>query len=110
MSVVFLVLMFVLSLMLFPTFGSLLKLALAMLIWMVVGNIAGNIVRGDDYGVAGNIALGLAGGVVGTFVLRLLGWWSVMRFPLVGAIITGVIGALVFIFLMRVTIDKNFGK
>ena len=110
MGVVFLVLMFVLTLMLYPTFGGLLKLGFAMLIWMAVGNIAGNIVRGDDYGVAGNIALGLAGGVVGTFVLRLFGWWGILRFPLFGAIISGVIGALVFIFLMRMTIDKNFGK
>jgi uncharacterized membrane protein YeaQ/YmgE (transglycosylase-associated protein family) len=41
----------------------------ALVIWMIAGNIAGQIIRGRDYGVIGNIALGLAGGIVGYMVV-----------------------------------------
>ncbi len=44
-------------------FGGILQLILALILWMFIGNIAGHLIRGEDYGVAGNIALGLVGGI-----------------------------------------------
>jgi uncharacterized membrane protein YeaQ/YmgE (transglycosylase-associated protein family) len=109
MSTVFFVIMLLLALTLVGSLGGVLNLLVAMVIWMVVGNVAGQIIRGEDYGVVGNIALGLAGGFVGTHLFRILGWHGILGLPIIGYIIAGVIGALLFIFLMRL-VDKNFAK
>ena len=108
MGTVFFVLMFILALTLIKSMG-LVQLIIAMLIWMLVGNVAGQIIRGEDYGVIGNIALGLAGGFVGTHLFRILGWHGILGLPIIGYIIPGVVGALLFIYMMRF-VDKNFAK
>ena len=108
MGTVFFVLMFILALTLIKSMG-LVQLIIAMFIWMFVGNVAGQIIRGEDYGVMGNIALGLAGGFVGTHLFRILGWHSILGLPVIGYIIAGVVGALLFIYMMRL-VDKNFAK
>lgn len=91
-------------------FGGVIKLIMALLLWMFIGNIAGYMIRGEDYGVAGNIALGLLGGVVGAFVLRMLGFGGLLHVWLLGPIISGLLGAMLVIYLARWTIDGNFGK
>ena len=35
-------------------------------IWMLIGYVAGQLIRGKDYGLVGNVGLGLAGGIVGS--------------------------------------------
>ena len=82
-------------------FAGILQLVIAMIFWMFIGNIAGYIVRGEDYGVAGNMALGLAGGIFGSFVLRKFGFAAVANIPLIGGLIAGVFGAVLLIFLVR---------
>ena len=82
-------------------FVGILQLLIAMIFWMFIGNIAGYIMRGEDYGVAGNMALGLAGGVVGSIVLRNIGFSSVANIPLIGGLIAGVFGAIIVIFMVR---------
>lgn len=81
----------------------------ALCIWGVTGSIAGRIVRGNGFGVLGNILLGFLGGITGAFFLRLFGLSFIGGIPFVGVIISGVIGALVFIFIMRL-IDRNFAR
>jgi uncharacterized membrane protein YeaQ/YmgE (transglycosylase-associated protein family) len=108
MSVVFFVIMLLLMLTLVSSMG-ILQLLVAMVIWMLVGNVAGQIIRGEDYGVIGNIALGLAGGFVGTLLFNLLGWQGILGLPIIGYIVTGVIGAIIFIYMMRL-VDKNFAR
>ncbi|MDQ7027926.1 MAG: GlsB/YeaQ/YmgE family stress response membrane protein [Anaerolineae bacterium] len=109
MGTVFFVVMFALALTLVTSLGGIVQLLIAMLVWMFVGNIAGQLIRGEDYGVVGNIALGLAGGFVGTHLFNFLGWHSILGLPIIGFIITGVVGAVVFIFMMRL-VDKNFAR
>ncbi|MGB7337577.1 MAG: hypothetical protein WBC91_01705, partial [Phototrophicaceae bacterium] len=75
-----------------------------------IGNIAGHMIRGEDYGVAGNIALGLVGGIVGAFILRLFGMGFILNIWLLGQILSGVIGAVLLVYITRWTLDGNFGK
>lgn len=82
-------------------FAGVVQLVIAMIFWMFIGNLAGYIMRGEDYGVAGNMALGLAGGIFGSFVLRRVGFAAVANIPLVGGLIAGVLGAILLIFLVR---------
>lgn len=82
--------------------GGVVKILIAMVFWMMVGNVAGHIMRGEDYGVAGNMALGLAGGIVGTMVLRWAGFGAIAGIPLLGSLVAGLFGAILLIFLARV--------
>lgn len=91
-------------------FGGILQLILALILWMFIGNIAGHMIRGEDYGVAGNIALGLVGGIVGAFILRLFGMGFILNIWLLGQILSGVIGAVLLVYITRWTVDGNFGK
>ena len=83
---------------------------LALILWMFIGNIAGHMIRGEDYGVAGNIALGLVGGIFGGIILRLFGLGFVLNIWILGQIISGVIGAVILVYITRWTVDGNFGK
>ena len=87
-------------------FGGILNIIVAVILWMFIGNIAGHIIRGEDYGVAGNIALGLVGGIVGGFLLRLVGLGFVLHIWLLGPIVAGVIGAIITVYLTRWMIDS----
>ncbi|MBE2272220.1 MAG: GlsB/YeaQ/YmgE family stress response membrane protein [Anaerolinea sp.] len=71
-------------------------LILPLIIWGVIGWLAGQLLRGRGYGVLVNIALGLAGGIVGGILFRALGsnWGDG---GLVGTIIVGVVGSAVLI-------------
>jgi uncharacterized membrane protein YeaQ/YmgE (transglycosylase-associated protein family) len=93
-----------------PLFATLLGFVVALVIWMIAGNIAGQIIRGRDYGVIGNIALGLAGGIVGTWLLRVIGFAGVTHLPILGAIISGVVGAVAIVFLVRLVVDSKFAR
>ena len=93
-----------------PFFVSLVSFVIAVLFWMIIGSFAGQIIRGRGYSALGNAALGLVGGILGTMVLRTLGMGGIMGITLVGGIIAGVIGAVLFVYLMRWTVDKQFAK
>lgn len=108
MEIVFLVLMFVLATALgFPAMG-IVSLVLTVFFWMVIGNVAGHIIRGEDYGVAGNMALGLLGGVVGTTVLNWFGFAGFTQ-SLLGSFVTGIFGAVLVVYIMRL-VDRSFGR
>lgn len=91
-------------------FGGILQFILALILWMFIGNIAGHMIRGEDYGVAGNIALGLVGGIFGGILLRLFGLGFVLEVWIIGQMISGIIGAVILVYLTRWTVDGNFGK
>ncbi len=69
-----------------------------LLIGLVAGWIAGQIVRGGGFGVIGDIVIGIAGSFIGGFVFRLLG---ISAYGTLGSIVMAVVGAIVFIFLLR---------
>ena len=91
-------------------FGGILGILLAIILWMFIGNIAGHMIRGEDYGVAGNIALGLMGGIFGSFLLRLIGLGFILNIWLLGQIVSGVIGAVLLVYITRWTIDSRSGE
>lgn len=91
-------------------FGGILQLLLALILWMFIGNIAGHLIRGEDYGVAGNIALGLVGGIFGGFLLNLIGLGFILNIWILGQFLSGVIGAVLLVYLTRWTVDGNFGE
>lgn len=101
-----LVLLFIASLLLkFPLVGFI----IALVIWGFIGSIAGRIVRGTGFGLLGNILLGFLGGITGGIILGLLGLGFIWNIPFIGGIVSGVIGAVIFIFAMRL-IDRNFAR
>lgn len=91
-------------------FGGILGILLAIILWMFIGNIAGHMIRGEDYGVAGNIALGLMGGIFGSFLLRLIGLGFILNIWILGQIVSGVIGAVLLVYITRWTIDSRSGE
>lgn len=91
---------------LFNIAGGLLGLALLVLFWMVVGFVAGKVVRGQSFGTLGDVVMGALGGFVGHFLLGLFG----IQLPtIIGAGITGVIGAVALVFVVRL-FSKNFAR
>ena len=71
--------------------------------WIVVGLIAGwlagQVMKGGGYGVLVDIILGILGGVVGGWVFGLLGIWP--GGGLLGAIIVAVVGAVILVGITR---------
>ena len=94
--------------------GSLLHVAFGLLIaivlWMLAGMFAGRILRGRGYGPIMDVLLGLVGGFVGSFVLGLFGLGWVGNIVFVGHILVGIIGAILFVYLIRLIGDKSFAK
>ncbi|HWE36707.1 MAG TPA: GlsB/YeaQ/YmgE family stress response membrane protein [Isosphaeraceae bacterium] len=70
--------------------------------WIVVGLIAGfaagQVMKGGGYGLLGDIVVGLVGAVVGGF---LVGYFVTGTAGFVGSIVVSFIGACLFIALMR---------
>jgi uncharacterized membrane protein YeaQ/YmgE (transglycosylase-associated protein family) len=96
MSVLGILLLVLLAYVAFNTVWGLAGLILALLIWALIGYIAGQIARGHGFGPLGNVLVGLAGGITGNLVLGMLGLRGLTNLPL-GGIIVGVIGALLII-------------
>jgi uncharacterized membrane protein YeaQ/YmgE (transglycosylase-associated protein family) len=76
----------------------------ALLIWIIVGAIAGwlagLIVKGYGFGLVGNIILGIVGAFLGGWLLAQL---NIVIMPgLIGTIIAATVGAVVLLLLVRV--------
>lgn len=74
------------------------------LLWFIVvglvaGWLAGQLMRGGGYGLVGNIIVGVLGAVVGGFLFKSLG--ASMGGGLLGSIIVATIGAVVMLFVVR---------
>ena len=72
------------------------------LAWIVVGLIAGwlagQVMKGGGYGVLGDIIVGVIGALLGGWLFGLLG---ISAGGLIGALITAFVGAVVLIGLLR---------
>jgi len=82
---------------------------IAVLIWALIGFLAGQLTRGQGFGLIGNVLVGLVGGMVGGFVFRVIGIGGLGNLPLVGGILTGVIGAVITVMLVNL-VNGNRGK
>lgn len=71
--------------------------------WIVVGLIAGwlagQVMKGGGYGVVVDIVLGILGGVVGGWVFGALGIWP--NGGLIAAIVVSFVGAVILVALTR---------
>jgi uncharacterized membrane protein YeaQ/YmgE (transglycosylase-associated protein family) len=74
-----------------------------MIAWLLVGLIAGwlagQVMKGGGYGVIVDLILGLLGGVVGGWLFGALGIWP--RGGLIGAIIVAFVGAVILVGISR---------
>ena len=69
-----------------------------LLIGLIAGWLAGQVVRGGGYGVIGDMIVGVIGALIGGWLFGKLG---IAAGGLVGAIITAFIGAVILIALLR---------
>ena len=97
-----------------PVFNTLMSIPLVALLLLFVtfsieGWVAGKLVRGRDFGLLGNAILGFLGTLVGGALVVLLNLWRFFDGGLISQFIVGIIGSVIFIFLMRV-VDRNFAR
>jgi len=77
---------------------------MGLLYWIVVGLIAGwlagQVMKGGGYGALMDIVLGMLGGIVGGWVFGLLGIWP--GGGVIGSIIVAFVGAVIVVGVTRV--------
>lgn len=69
-----------------------------LLIGLIAGWLAGQVMRGGGYGIVGDMIVGVIGAFIGGWLFSLLG---ISAGGLIGAIITAFIGAVVLIAILR---------
>jgi uncharacterized membrane protein YeaQ/YmgE (transglycosylase-associated protein family) len=69
------------------------------LVGLIAGWLAGQVMKGGGYGVLVDIILGILGGVVGGWVFGLLGIWP--GGGLIAAIIVAFVGAVILVGISR---------
>jgi len=74
------------------------SLLILLLIGLVAGWLAGQIMRGRGFGVLGNLIVGLIGALLGGWLFRLVG---LSAHSLVGQIIAATAGAVVLVWLLN---------
>ncbi len=65
----------------------------------IAGWLAGKITRGSGFGLVGDLIIGVIGALLGGFLFGLIGLTS---FSLLGSLVTATVGAIVFLYLVRV--------
>jgi len=70
-----------------------------LLIGLIAGWLAGQVMRGGGYGVVGDMIVGVIGALLGGWLFGVLG---IGVGGLIGAIITAFVGAVILIALLRV--------
>ena len=68
-----------------------------LLIGLIAGWLAGQIMKGKGFGLGGNLIIGVIGALLGGFLFGLLGLSSN---SLLGSLVTATVGAIVLLFLV----------
>jgi uncharacterized membrane protein YeaQ/YmgE (transglycosylase-associated protein family) len=71
----------------------------SIIVGLIAGWLAGQVMKGGGYGVLMDIVLGLLGGIIGGWVFGSLGIWP--GAGLIGSIIVSFIGAVILVALTR---------
>ncbi len=71
----------------------------SIIVGLIAGWLAGQVMKGGGYGMLMDIVLGLLGGIIGGWVFGSLGIWP--GAGLVGSIIVSFIGAVILVALTR---------
>jgi len=74
------------------------SLAIFLGIGALAGFLAGQIMKGQGFGLLSNIIIGIIGAVIGGYVFGLLG---ITAGGMIGSLITAVAGAVILLFLVR---------
>ena len=69
-----------------------------LLIGLIAGWLAGQVMKGGGYGVIGDMIVGVIGALVGGWLFGMLG---ISAGGLIGSLITAFVGAVILIFLLR---------
>ena len=75
-----------------------------LVIGLLAGWIANNLMKGAGMGLVGNLIVGVIGALLGGFLFGLLGLSS---YGLVGSLVTAVVGACVLLWLISVIKKKS---
>lgn len=78
-------------------------MALSSLVWfllvgLIAGWLAGQVMKGGGYGIVGDMIIGVIGALIGGWLFSLLG---ISTGGLIGAIITAFVGAVILIAILR---------
>ena len=71
-----------------------------LLIGLIAGWLAGQVMRGGGFGLIGDMIVGVIGAFLGGWLFGLMG---IAAGGLIGSLITAFVGAVLLIFLLRVT-------
>ncbi len=74
-----------------------------LLIGLVAGWVAGQIMKGKGFGLLGNLIVGCIGAVLGGYLFGLLG---ISAYGLIGSLVTALAGALVLLWIIRLIQKK----
>jgi uncharacterized membrane protein YeaQ/YmgE (transglycosylase-associated protein family) len=69
-----------------------------LLIGLVAGWLAGQIVKGGGFGLVGDLVIGVIGSFIGGWVFGLLGLGA---YGLIGQLVMALVGAILLLFLVR---------
>jgi len=69
------------------------------IVGLIAGWLAGQVMRGGGYGVLADIILGVLGGIVGGWLFGMLGIWP--GGGIIGAIIVAFVGAVALVWITR---------
>jgi uncharacterized membrane protein YeaQ/YmgE (transglycosylase-associated protein family) len=75
------------------------SLIIFLVVGVVAGWLAGQLVRGSGFGLVGDLVVGILGAIIGGWLLGRLG--IMIGGGIIGAIIDAVIGAVVLLLLIR---------
>jgi uncharacterized membrane protein YeaQ/YmgE (transglycosylase-associated protein family) len=68
-----------------------------LIIGALAGWIAGELTKGDGFGLLGNIVVGVIGALIGGYVFSAIG---IRTYGLIGDLIMSIIGALILLFIV----------
>jgi uncharacterized membrane protein YeaQ/YmgE (transglycosylase-associated protein family) len=74
-----------------------------LLIGLAAGWIAGQITKGQSFGLVNDLIVGVVGAILGGFLFGLAGLGST---NIIGSLITATVGAIVFLFILRAIKNK----
>jgi len=69
-----------------------------LVIGLIAGWLAGQVLRGSGYGLVGDLVVGIIGAMIGGWLFALLG---IVAFGLLGSIIAATVGAIVLLLILR---------
>jgi uncharacterized membrane protein YeaQ/YmgE (transglycosylase-associated protein family) len=69
-----------------------------LVIGVIAGWLAGQILRGSGYGLVGDLVVGVIGAMIGGWVFAALG---IVAFGVLGSIIAATVGAIVLLLILR---------